>query len=121
MTTVRVSTANWVIAKSGAPSSAYITATPYPTVPSDNAAAILERANVADSAPATMSAASAASWNWIEVQRRGVGKARPVASAMVTSAMAVTTTVRAYERSDALCSAGAIRRLSASRLASVKL
>src|SRR3954453_20957006 len=119
MTTVKVSTANWVCARSGAPSSAYITATPYPTVPSDNAAAMLERANVADSAPAMMSPASAASWNWIDVQRRGGGRVRPVASATLTSAMAVTTTVRAYERSDALCMTGARRRLSASSPASV--
>src|SRR3954468_7596392 len=114
MTTVRVSTANWVIARSGAPSSAYITATPYPTVPSDNAAAMLERANVADSAAATMSAASAASWNWIGAQRRGGGREPPLASATATSAIAVTTTVSTYERSDALWSAGARRRLAAS-------
>ena len=50
-------------------------------------------AREAEIAPATISAASAASWNWIDVNRRGVGKARPVPSAKVTSAMAVTMTM----------------------------
>ena len=120
MTTVSVSTANWVIARSGAPSSAYITATPYPTVPSDKTAAMLERANAADSAPATMSAASSA---FVELRSASSGAAAegrgrsPARSPPAQSPS--TTTVSTYERSDALCSAGATRRLSASRPASV--
>ena len=80
---------------------------------------MFERANAADSAAATISAASAASWNGIGVERRGIGKAGPVASATATSATAVRMTMSTYERSEALCSAGATRRLSASRPASV--
>ena len=82
---------------------------------------MLERANTADTALATISAASAASWNGIDVARRGIGKAGPVASATVTSAMAVTMTMSTYERSEPLCIAGATRRLSPSRPASVKV
>jgi hypothetical protein len=48
------------------------------------------------------------------VQRLGVGRMRAAARAVVTNATAVTRTVRTYERRDALCRAGAIRRLIAS-------
>src|SRR5581483_1865622 len=114
MTTVSVSTANCVIARSGAPRRAYITATLYPTTPSDRTAVIVDRANAADNAPEKMSAARTASWNSTGVERRGVGSVRFVATAVATSVTAVRVTVSTYERSDAACNAGTMRRLTRS-------
>ena len=77
---------------------------------------MLERANVADSAPATIERGKR---RFVELDRRPAAwrwkERRAIASAVVTSAIAVTDTVRTYKRSDALCSAGATRRLMLSR------
>ena len=58
---------------------------------------------------------SAASSTFVELDRRPAARRRKGAvgrqAQVLTSAIAVTTTVSTYERSDALCSAGAMRRL----------
>src|SRR6185312_13766601 len=103
------------MARSGAPRSAYIRATPYPTVPSDNTALMFVRAKAAESAAQLMRIATTASWNAIGVERLGAGRIRPVASAVPTNVTVVTTTTRRYERNEALWRAGETHRLSESR------
>jgi len=72
-------------------------------------------APAADNAPAMIRAARTPSWNSTDVQRLGAGRIRVVMSAIATSATAVVVTVSTYERSDAACRAGPMRRLMVSR------
>src|SRR3954467_7329800 len=59
------------------------------------------------------------SWSSTAVQRLGAGRIRAIISAIATRATAVAVTVSTYERRDAPCKAGPIRRLVLSRTVSV--